>query len=236
MSAQLNFPTPLLSGTLIKRYKRFLADIELSDGTLVTAHCPNSGSMLGLTTPGTPVWISKASNPERKLGYTWEMAEIEDTIVGMNTSHPNALAEEAIKYRLIPSLNGYTSLKREVKYGANSRIDILLTKEDTPPCYVEVKNVHLKRGAQAFFPDSVTERGRKHLQELSTVVHEGGRAVMLYIIQRNDCESFSLASDIDPKYAAAALQAKEGGVEFMAYSCNISPQAIQISREIPVVL
>ena len=229
----MNFPSPLLPGILIRRYKRFMADVELKNGTIVVAHCPNSGAMLGLTTPGTSVWISRATNPARKLAYTWEMAEVQGTMVGMNTSHPNALAEEAIKYRLIPSLNGYSSLKREVKYGVNSRIDILLTGEAIPPCYVEVKNVHLKRGTQALFPDSVTERGTKHLKELSTVVQEGGRAVMLYVIQRNDCDSFSLARDIDPKYTAAAADAREVGVEFIAYSCEISPQTIQIVREIP---
>lgn len=230
------FNLPLLPGLLVRRYKRFMADIELQDGTAVTAHCPNSGAMLGLTTPGTPVWISKASNPARKLAYTWEMAEIEGTIVGMNTSHPNALAEEAIRKEQIPSLQGYSSLKREVKYGVNSRIDILLEGKTGDLCHVEVKNVHLKRGTQALFPDSVTERGTKHLHELSTVVDEGGRAVMLYVIQRNDCESFSLAADIDPTYAKAALQAKDHGVEFIAYTCDISPEFIQISKEIPVLL
>ena len=188
------FSPPLLPGCLIKRYKRFLADIALASGEIVTAHCANPGALLGVTTPGLRVWVSHNPDPKRKLAYTWQIVETDDTYVGVNTSLPNALAEEAILGGKIPELLGYKNLKREVKYGQNSRIDWLLTDPDKPDCYVEVKNVHLKRGAGAAFPDSVTTRGAKHLRELETIAATGARAVMLYIIQRNDCMSSFMIS------------------------------------------
>ncbi|MBT5413503.1 MAG: DNA/RNA nuclease SfsA, partial [Rhodospirillaceae bacterium] len=163
----MRFEAPLLRGTLIRRYKRFLTDVTLEDGRAVTAHCPNPGAMLGLTAPGSTVWLSPASNPARKLKFTWELIEADGTIVGINTGRPNALAEEAILAGRVPGLEGYARLRREVKYGRNSRIDILLEDDDRPPCYVEVKNVHFVREAGvAEFPDSVTARGAKHLDEL----------------------------------------------------------------------
>lgn len=229
------FETPLISGTLIKRYKRFLADVLLLDGTIVTAHCANSGAMLGLTSPGIRVWLSPQFKPERTLKYSWELAEVDWGIVGVNTSHPNTIAEEAIKDGTITELQGYAELKREVKYGTNSRIDILLTGNGRETCYVEVKNVHLLREGIVSFPDSVTARGKKHLEELSLIVQNGGRAVMLYIIQRNDSKKFNIARDIDPAYFDAYLKATKAGVEVLAYTCKITPEEIKLSQRIDVI-
>ncbi len=232
----MNFSPPLLPGRLIKRYKRFLADIALDSGEIITAHCANPGALLGGTTPGLRVWVSHHPSPTRKLSYTWQIVEMDGTYVGVNTSLPNGLAEKAILEGRITELTGYGSLRREVKYGQNSRIDLLLTNPGQPPCYVEVKNVHLKRGEAAEFPDSVTTRGAKHLRELEAVVAEGGRAVMLYIIQRNDCSHFSFAADLDPVYAATAAHALSHGVEAYAYLCCVTPEGIEVGKCIPVRL
>jgi len=226
----MSFPLPLLPGRLIKRYKRFLADITLDTGEVITAHCANPGALLGGTTPGLRVWVSYHPSPARKLSYTWQIVEMDGTHVGVNTSLPNGLAEKAILEDRITELVGYDTLKREVKYGRNSRIDLLLTASNKPPCYVEVKNVHLKRGNAAEFPDSVTARGTKHLRELEKVVTEGNRAVMLYIIQRNDCSHFSFAADIDPTYAATAIHVLSRGVEAYAYSCCVTPERIEVGE------
>lgn len=228
----MNFSTPLLQGKLIKRYKRFLADIELESGEVVTAHCANSGAMLGITMPGFPVWISFEDAPTRKLKYSWQMVEIDGVMIGVNTSLPNGLAVEAIQSKKILQLAGYEAIRREVKYGENSRVDILLTADGRPECYLEVKNVHLNRGALALFPDSVTSRGARHLRELAKVVETGKRAVMLYVIQRSDCTSFDLARDIDPAYAQAADDAFAKGVEAYAYSCHVSPEGIYVAGEV----
>ncbi len=231
----MRFSPPLLPGILIKRYKRFLADIAIDSGEIITAHCANPGALLGGTTPGLRVWVSHQPSPTRKLSYTWQIVEMDDTHVGVNTSLPNGLAEKAILEGRIAELTGYESLRREVKYGQNSRIDLLLTSPNKPSCYVEVKNVHLKRGERAEFPDSVTTRGAKHLRELEAVVAEGGRAVMLYIIQRNDCSHFSFAADLDPVYAATAAQALSRGVEAYAYQCIVTPEGIEVAERCAVV-
>jgi len=223
------FPTPLRKGHLIKRYKRFLADIELEDGTFITAHCPNSGAMQGLSTPGTPVWLSNSPNPSRKLPFTWEMAEVDGTFVGANTFHPNHLVEEAIQSGVIAELQGYHTLQREVAYGKNSRIDILLSD---PLTYVEVKNVHLKRNETAAFPSSITARGAKHMRELSEMVHQGHKAYVVYVVQRNDCASFEIASDIDPVYGQETLLALKNGVEVLVYACDVTPKGIRITHRI----
>lgn len=230
----MNFEEPLIEGTLLKRYKRFLSDIQLADGTTVVAHCPNPGAMTGLSAPGAAVWISRASNPARKLKYTWELLRVGDTFVGINTQRPNALVEEAIADGRIPGLSGYANLKREVRYGQNSRIDLLLTDPDRPACYTEVKNVHLRRHGPAEFPDSVTQRGAKHMRELATAVAGGCRAVVLFVVQRTDCEHFAIAADIDPDYAHAFNTAVETGVEALCYRCKISPQGIEISDRLPI--
>lgn len=216
---------------------RFLADVKLDgSGEVVTAHCPNPGAMLGLKSPGMTVWLSRSDNPKRKLKFTWELADVDDGLVGINTSHPNSIAAEANEAGLIGELTGYDHIRREVKYGKNSRIDLLLTGDDRPDCYVEVKNVHLMRQTGlAEFPDSVTKRGAKHLVELGDQVRAGHRAVMLYLIQREDCDRFTFASDIDPDYAAAFTAARDLGVEAIAYNCSITTNSITIDRSIPVL-
>ncbi len=229
----MRFPTPLLAGRLIKRYKRFLADIELPGGEEVTAHCANSGSMLGLKEPGSRVWLSRATNPKRKLGFTWELVEADGTLVGINTSLPNKLAEEAIRAGRIPELCGYPDIRREVPYGKNSRIDLLLEAPGQPKCFVELKNVTLKRDGQAQFPDAVTARGTKHLGELADQVRAGARAVMFYLVQREDCRMFSVAADIDPGYDKAFGQALGAGVEVLCYACRISPEGIEVAAPLP---
>lgn len=233
----MRFDQPLIQGTLQRRYKRFLSDVELSDGTTITAHCPNPGAMTGLNAPGTPVWLSKSPNPARKLPYTWELLHLDDTdtYVGINTQRPNALAEEAIGAGRIAELAGYDDIRREVKYGENSRIDLLLSGAGRPDCYVEIKNVHLRRnGPAAEFPDSVTKRGAKHMVEMSTMVAAGHRAVLFFVVQRTDCDSFSLAEDIDPNYAAAFDAARAAGVEAICYQCDLSPQGIEIKEPLPI--
>ncbi len=233
------FPSPLLRGTLIQRYKRFLADVKLDTGETVTATCPNTGSMKGLTAPGSVVWLSTSDSPTRKYRHTWEMIENDlgagPTLVGINTGHPNKIVSEAIGAGGIKPLVGYASLKREQKYGKNSRIDILLEDEARPTCYVEIKNVHLMRKAGlAEFPDSVTERGAKHLGELADMVREGKRAVMVFLIQRSDAKSMKLARDIDPTYGEAFDAAVAAGVEVIAVRCKLSETEIVIDKLVKV--
>ncbi|MEJ8475523.1 DNA/RNA nuclease SfsA [Roseibium algae] len=230
----MKFAAPLVSGRLVKRYKRFLADVILDeDGSEVTAHCANPGSMLGLKEPGSRVWLSISNNPKRKLKYSWEVMEADGALVGINTAHPNGLVEEALQAGKIPELAGFASLRREVKYGKNSRIDILLEADDGAKTYVEVKNVHLMREAGlAEFPDSVTARGAKHLAELSDMVAEGHRAVMVFLVQRPDCTQMSLASDIDANYAAAFASARVAGVEVYAIGCDVTVEGIEVDKAV----
>lgn len=231
------FEHPLTEGRLVRRYKRFLADVELENGETVTAHCMNSGSMMGLKEPGSPVWLSPAANPKAKLDWKWELVEADGVLVGINTAHPNKLAEEAVRADYFPTLSGYATLRREVKYGENSRIDLLLEDHpDLPPVYVEVKNVTLKRNETAEFPDAVTVRGTKHLRELARVAQNGGRGVMLYVAQRADCTHFSIADNIDPDYAEALKAARDAGVELLAYACDISPKEIRIAEPMDIRL
>ncbi len=229
----MRFQTPLERGRLIKRYKRFLADVALDGGATITATCPNTGSMLGLAEPGSPVWVSRSDSPTRKYPHTWEMVETDlgdgPSLVGINTNHPNRLVADAIAERQIKKLVGYESLRREVKYGEASRIDILLEDAKKGRCYVEVKNAHLMRQAGlAEFPDCVTARGVKHLRELSQMVAEGHRAVMLFLIQRADAKRFAIAGDLDPAYLDAFREAMAAGVEAMAFSCRLSPDEIAL--------
>jgi len=236
----MRFASPLRRGRLLQRYKRFLADVTLDTGETITATCPNTGSMLGLTAPGSTVWLSESDSPTRKYRHTWEMIEADfgngASLVGINTGHPNRLVAEAIEARRMRKLSGYQSLRREVKYGAASRIDILLEDARKGCCYVEVKNVHLMRKAGlAEFPDCVTARGVKHLQELIEMVAQGHRAVMLFLIQRNDATRFALARDLDPSYAEAFRQARRAGVEAMAYRCHMSPEEIVLDKQVPIV-
>ena len=226
----MRFPLPLRRATLLTRYKRFLSDHRFEDGSTVTAHVANPGAMTGLVDEGLETWLSPAANPKRKLPFSWEMVRIGQGLVGVNTGWPNRLAADAIEAGAIPPLAGYDTIRREVAYGTRSRVDFLLEAEDRPPCYVEVKNVHLKRGPAAEFPDSVTARGTKHLRELAAVAQGGARAVMLYIVQREDCDSFTLAADIDPAYAAAFAEARTSGVEALAYACWLRTDGIAVDR------
>lgn len=231
----MDFPDPLLRGRLIKRYKRFMADVVLDSGETVTAHCANTGAMLGVQDADSEVWLSPARNPDRKLKFTWELIRIGDGLVGINTAHPNKIVAESIEAGRIPELAGYATLRREVKYGKNSRIDILLSDGAKPDCYVEIKNVHLMREAGvAEFPDSVSTRAAKHQGELANMVKQGARAVTVYLCQREDCDTFGLADDIDPDYAAAAAKARKSGVEALCYACTLSPEAIVVGRRLEI--
>lgn len=230
----MKFPTPLVRGSLIRRYKRFLADVLLDSGEEVTAHVANSGAMLGTSAPGMEVWLSPASNPNRKLAWNWELCRVDGCLIGVNTAWPNLIAAEAVVEGRIPELTGYDTIRREVKYGKNSRIDLLLEAAGRPPCYVEVKNVHLKRGDHAEFPDAVTVRGAKHLLELRDVVAAGGRAVMLYLVQREDCTGFRPAADIDPTYAAGLAAAMRDGVEAICYTCRMGLDGISVGGALPM--
>lgn len=229
----MDFEKPLVRGRLVKRYKRFLADVVLDSGEEITAHCANPGSMLGLNAPGSLVYLSRSDNPARKLAWSWEIIEADGALVGISTAHPNRLVEEALLAGLIPELSGFAGLRREVKYGKSSRIDILLEGADGGLTYVEVKNVHLMRQAGlAEFPDSVTARGAKHLVELEDMVRAGHRAVMVYLVQRPDCSELDFAADIDPAYAAALRQAMAGGVEAHAIGCEVTPEFIRATRKV----
>jgi sugar fermentation stimulation protein A len=235
----MRFPAPLLPATLVKRYKRFLADVVLPSGETVTVHCANPGAMTGLNAVGARVWLSKSANPNRKLAHSWELIEVDlgggAELVGINTAHPNALAAEAITVGAIAELNGYASLRREVRYGKNSRVDFLLEAPARPPCYVEIKNVHLMRKAGlAEFPDAVTKRGTKHLAELSEMVATGSRAVMLFLIQIGSARRFTLARDIDPAYGEAFDAARRAGVEAIAYRCTITCEGIEVVEPVPI--
>jgi len=233
----MRFPDPLLHGTLVKRYKRFMADVVLDTGETVTAHCANSGSMLSVREPGSEVWLSPARNPDRKLRYTWEIVRIGGAMVGINTQHPNAIVAEAVADGTIKELSGYASLRREVKYGKNSRIDLLLEDGGKPACYVEVKNVTMRRdlaAGPAEFPDAVTARGAKHLVELGDMVAAGHRAVMMFLVQRTDCSRFTLAADIDPDYAEAYALARSRGVEALCYGCSVTPEEIRVTSPVPL--
>jgi sugar fermentation stimulation protein A len=222
------FDPPLISGTLVQRYKRFLFDAILDDGSAITGSCPNTGSMRGLTAPGSRVWMSAHDGPTRKHRHRLELVEADNTVVGINTGLPNRLAEEAIRAGMVTDLAAYPVIEREKKYGRNSRIDMLLSGAGQPNAYVEVKNVHFRRTAGlAEFPDTVTARGAKHLEELGDMVEAGHRAVMLYLIQRDDCQRFRICADLDPFYAAGFQRAMARGVEAYAIHCAVSPTQIQ---------
>ncbi len=231
----MKLPEPLVRGRLVRRYKRFLSEIEI-EGQLVTAHCPNPGSMMGLVSAGSQVWLSRSRNPSRKLRYTWELVRAGGALVGINTGRTNGIVAEALAAGRIPELAGYRRVRREVRYGTGSRVDLLLEGQTRPKCYVEVKSVTLKRGGNgpAEFPDAVTVRGAKHLRELCKVAAAGERAVMLYLVQRHDCDRFSIAADIDPAYAAGFEQALGLGVEALCYACKVSPEAIELDRPLPL--
>ncbi len=222
---------PIFFGTLIKRYKRFLADIKLDSGETITAHCANTGSMKTCIEPGWRVVVSDSLNPKRKLRYTFEMIHNEKCWIGINTQLANKLTKEAIENGTIEELQGYTRVLMEQKYGKNSRIDLLLENE-TEKCFVEVKNVTLMEKGDFLFPDSVTTRGLKHLNELIEMVKNGNRAVMLYVIQRSDGKLFKPAKEIDPQYSEKLKEAHESGVEILPYLAQVSPQEIVLSQKL----
>lgn len=227
---------PLVEGRLVRRYKRFFADVMLDGERLVTAHCPNPGAMLGLKDEGARALLSTSASATRKLPLTLEILEADGTLVGINTMRPNALAAEAIAGGVVAELAGYGLHRREVAYGKASRVDLVLEDGVRPPAYVEVKNVHLRRlPGLAEFPDSVTTRGAKHLEELAAMAQSGARAVMLFVVQRADVDRLDLARDIDPAYGRAFDLARAAGVEMLAYACRVTPEEIAVERPVPVV-
>lgn len=231
----MKLPQPLYEATLIRRYKRFLADVRLPDGETITVHCPNSGSMKGCAEPGSSVLLSRSSNQKRKFPFTLELIRINGLWVGINTMRPNYLVREAISQGTIPELSGYQDIRSEVRYGTNSRIDLLLSGP-TGSCYVEVKNVTLLCGESALFPDAVTTRGQKHLRELMQVVQTGSRGVIFFVVQREDAQTFGTADSIDPLYGKLLRLAMQNGVEALAYQAHIGPQEITLTRRLQILL
>jgi sugar fermentation stimulation protein A len=223
----------LVRGILIKRYKRFMVDVKLQNGHVVTAHCPNTGSMSACCEPGRPVYLSRHNNPARRLHYTFELIEMPTSLVGVNTAVPNRLVREAICDGAIQSLSGYDSVRPEVRYGVNSRIDLLLESQKRGRCFVEIKNCTLVEQGIAYFPDAVTARGLKHLWELQQQVQEGNRCVMFYLIQRTDAHLFKPADLVDPEYGKALRTAVQHGVEIMAWDVKISLEEIVIRKQVP---
>jgi sugar fermentation stimulation protein A len=236
----MRFCSELIPATLLKRYKRFLADIRLDDGSITTVHVANPGSMLGLQAPGSRIWLSRSPNLKRKLPLSLELIEVDfgsgAELVGINTRNPNAIVAEALAAGVIDELTGYDIIRREVRYGRASRVDFLLQGAGKPDCYVEVKNVHLmRRQGLAEFPDSVTARGARHLDELGIVAKAGGRAVMLFVIQIPSATSFDLARDIDPAYGTAFDRARAAGVEALAYVCQVDRDGVTLAHAVPIV-
>jgi len=226
---------PLVAGTLVRRYKRFLADVELEEGGIVTVHCPNSGSMKGCATPGSRVLLSRSPNPGRKYPLGWELVQADGFWIGINTGLPNRLTREAIEDGTVGELQGYATIRPEVRYGEHSRIDLLL-ESPAGRCFVEVKNVTLVESGLALFPDAVTTRGQKHLQELMRVVREGDRGVIFFTVQRGDGNSVSPADMIDPEYGRLLRLALENGVEALAYRALVTPEEIRLTGRLPVIV
>jgi sugar fermentation stimulation protein A len=236
----MRFPGELVPATLIRRYKRFLADVELADGSVTTVHVANPGAMIGLQLPGSRVWLSRSPNKARKLPLSWELVEADFgsglELAGLNTGHPNAIVAEALAAKAIAEFEGYEAVRREVKYGKASRVDFLLEAPDKPACYLEIKNVHLmRRPGLAEFPDSVTARGARHLDELAAMAGQGLRAAMLFVIQIGSATSFALARDIDPAYGAAFDRARAAGVEAWAYKCTLQHDGITLAGPVEIV-
>jgi len=233
----MRFQTPLVPARLIRRYKRFLADVVIeATGEEVTAHCPNPGAMLGLKDEGMRIWLEPNDDPKKKLKYGWRLAELEDGhLAGIDTGMPNKVVGEGLRDGAFAELAAYTGIRPEVRYSTNSRIDFLLTQEGLPDAYVEVKNVHLRRnGDWAEFPDCVTARGAKHLRDLMEVKAQGGRAVMLYLVQRTDCARLKLAADLDSVYAQTFDEARAAGVEVLCYGTTITTEGVWVAGQLPV--
>jgi len=234
----MEYQTPLIEGILIKRYKRFLADIQLRNNDIVTAHTPNTGAMLGCSTPGLKTWLKDTENPKRKYPYSWELVQTDSGItVGINTLLANKLVLEGMQRGIVSDTHKYTSIRSEVAYiDKSSRIDFLLQSPELPDCFLEVKNVTLVKDNAAYFPDAVSLRGLKHLRVLIDNVKNGNRSIMLYCIQRNDAKTFSPARHIHPEYADLLRDAVDSGVEALAYQCNVSPTNIDITTSVPIAL
>jgi sugar fermentation stimulation protein A len=236
----MRYSSTLIPGTLARRYKRFLADVVLESGEMTTVHVANPGAMTGLDRPFSRVWLSGSDNPLRKLPLTWELVETDlgsgIEFVGVNTQQPNTLVAEALKEGLIPELRHYMSVRQEVKYGAKSRVDFLLESPSRRPCCLEVKNVHLMRKPRvAEFPDCVTDRGAKHMEELAAAIGSGARAVVLFVIQIASADRFAVARDIDPAFTAAFDVARGQGVQMLAWRCNVNLNGIEIAAPVPII-
>jgi sugar fermentation stimulation protein A len=225
----------LIQGKLVKRYKRFLADVKLADGKIVTAHCPNSGSMRKCSEPGRTVYLSLHDDPKRKLKYTWELIQMPESLVGVNTMVPNRLVKKSIENGLVEELGGYREIFTEVKVG-NSRLDLMLIKSNAERCYIEIKNCSLVENSTAFFPDAVTARGKKHLEELRHLSGNGDRCIMFYLVQRMDASQFKPADHIDPQYGTALRKAVQNHVEILVYDVTIDLKSISIGKKIPFLL
>jgi sugar fermentation stimulation protein A len=232
----MDFPQPLTRAQLVRRYKRFFADVVLEDGTEITAHCPNPGAMLGLNLPGLSCWISRSDDPKRKLAHTLELVEgLDAALVDVNTLRPNRLVAEALAADAIPELAGYAVHRREVNYGAASRVDFVLEAPGRPAAWVEVKGVTLHRGGGlAEWPDCVSARGARHVAELAEMARLGHRAVVLFVVQRADCDRFAIARDLDPAFATAFDRVRDAGVEALVYACDMSPERVTLRRPIVV--
>jgi sugar fermentation stimulation protein A len=238
--AVMRFNSTLIPATLARRYKRFLADVVLQSGEVMTVHVANPGAMTGLDRPFSRIWLSDSGNEQRKYPHTWELVEADlgsgPEIVGVNTGQPHQLVADALEAGLIPELRNYKTVRREVKYGENSRVDFLLEDTTRRPCYLEIKNVHLMRKPRlAEFPDSVTVRGAKHMRELAGALNTGARAVLLFVIQIPSAERFAVARDVDPAYAAAFDRARTLGVEVLAWRCKVDLNGIEIAAPVPIV-
>lgn len=231
----MRFPSPLIPGILIRRYQRFLADVRLEDGSVVTAHCANTGSMRQMAEPGSPVLLSPAANPARRTRFNWELVQVNGRWAGINTAVPNILFSEGFRAGRFPGLEAYSTLRTEVKYGVNSRADAVLSG-DHGLMYIEAKNVTLVEDGRALFPDAVTARGAKHLDELAAMVAEGHRAAMFFLTQRMDADAVGIAEHIDAEYAVRLHHALAAGVEVMAWRALIAPGEITLDREVPFVL
>jgi len=229
----MDFPQPLTRARLVQRYKRFFADVVLEDGTEITAHCPNPGAMLGLNAPGLTCWLSRSDDPKRKLAHTLEMVEADGALTVVNTLHPNRLVAEALTADAIPELTGYATHRREVRYGTASRVDFLLEGPGRPNAWLEVKGVTLHRGGGlAEWPDCVSARGARHVAELAQKISEGDRAVVLFVVQRGDCDRFEVCRDLDPAFARAFDAAIEAGVEVLVYDCTVGVAGVTLGRRI----
>jgi sugar fermentation stimulation protein A len=231
----MEFPSPLERGRLVARYKRFFADVIMDDGRQITAHCPNPGAMLGVREPGLTVWLSRSDDPKRKLAYTLELVETaEGALTGVNTMHPNRIVAEALAAGAIPELTGYDTIRREVTYGEASRVDFLLQGSGRPDCWLEIKNCHLSRGGGlAEFPDCVAARSSKHLRELAAMVRAGDRAVVLFVVQRTDCDRFQACAELDPVFARTLGEVAAQGVEVLVYACAVDARSVTLTRRIP---